>query len=166
MPLRVRCWDGLDRLAMVLMSTMQIPTTRVDKATFKQIFRDYGEAFWQRYGHYFDANVCEVVDKMLGCGDLASGYSTYRCEHCQEMKRVAFSCKSSFCLSCCKVYIDEWVRHIGRTLYEGVPYRHVVLTVPDVIRMPFFHDRSLLADLMKCGVQMLSEALSWFKKVS
>jgi hypothetical protein len=24
----------------------------------------------------------------------------------------------------------------------------VVLTVPDVIRMPFFHDRSLLADLM------------------
>jgi hypothetical protein len=54
---------------------MQIPTTRVDKATCKQIFRDYGEAFWQRYGHYFDANVCEVVDKMLGCGDLASGYS-------------------------------------------------------------------------------------------
>jgi hypothetical protein len=38
------------------------------------------------------------------------------------------------------------VSHIGRTLYEGVPYRHVVLTVPDVIRMPFFHDRSLLAD--------------------
>ncbi|HYQ97718.1 MAG TPA: transposase [Candidatus Nitrosocosmicus sp.] len=148
------------------MSIMQTPTTRVDKATFKQIFRDYGEAFWQRYGHYFDANVREVVDKMLGCGDQASGYSTYRCEHCHEVKRVAFSCKSSFCLSCCKVYIDEWVSHIGQTLYEGVPYRHVVLTVPDVIRMPFFHDRSLLADLMKCGVQMLNEALSWFKKVT
>ena len=83
---------------MVLMSIMQIPTTRVDKATFKQIFRDYGEAFWQRYGHYFDANVRELVpgvgssfvDKMLGCGDQASGYSTYRCEHCHEVKRVAF----------------------------------------------------------------------------
>ena len=149
---------------MVLIALMQIPTTRVDKATFKQIFRDYGEAFWQRYGHYFRPEVIEVVEKMLGCGDLASGYSTYRCEHCQEVKRVAFSCKSSFCLSCCKVYIDEWVRHIGQALYEGAAYRHVVLTVPDVIRMPFFHDRSLLADLMKCGVQMLSEALLWFKK--
>ena len=42
----------------------------------------------------------------------------------------------------------------------------MVLTVADVIRMPFFHDRSLLADLMKCGVQMVSEVLSWFKKVS
>ena len=49
-------------------------------------------------------------------------------------------------------------------LYEGMAYRHVVLTVPDSIRMPFFHDRSLLAALMKCGVQMLGEALSWFKK--
>ncbi len=149
---------------MLFVSIMQIPTTRVDKATFKQIFRDYGEAFWQRYGHYFRAEVPEVVEKMLGCGDPTSGYSTYRCEHCLEEKRVAFSCKSSFCLSCCKVYIDQWVSHIGRTLYEGMFYRHVVLTVPDSIRMPFFHDRSLLADLMKCGVQMLGEALSWFKK--
>jgi hypothetical protein len=151
---------------MVVMAIMQLPTIRVDKATFKQIFRDHGEAFWQRYGHHFRPEVRDVVAKMLGCGDLASGYSTYRCEHCQEVKRVAFSCKSSFCLSCCKVYIDEWVRHIGQTLYEGVSYRHVVLTVPDVIRMPFFHDRSLLADLMKCGVQMLSDALTWFKKRS
>jgi hypothetical protein len=28
------------------------------------------------------------------------------------------------------VYVDEWVAHIGRTLYEGVSYRHVVLTMP------------------------------------
>jgi len=62
---------------MLSVSIMQIPTTRVDKATFKQIFRDSGEAFWQRYGHYLDVNVRDVVDKMLGCGDLASGY---RCD--------------------------------------------------------------------------------------
>ena len=76
---------------MVVMAIMQIPTTRVDKATFKQIFRDHGEAFWQRYGHRFRPEVRDVVAKMLGCGDLASGYSTYRCEHCHEVKRVAFS---------------------------------------------------------------------------
>src|SRR6266849_6563084 len=111
-----------------------------------------------------NARVPEVVEKMLGCGDPASGYSTYLCEHCLEEKRVAFSCKRSFCLSCCKVSIDQWVRHIGQTLYEGVSYRHVVFTVPDVLRMPFFYDRSLLADLRQCGVKMLGDALSWFKK--
>jgi hypothetical protein len=45
-------------------------------------------------------------------------------------------------------------------------YRHVVLTIPEVLRLPFFQDRSLLAALMQCGVQMLGEALSWFKKCS
>jgi hypothetical protein len=35
------------------------------------------------------------------------------------------SCKSCFCLSCCKVYIDQWVAHIGQTLYEGMAYRHM-----------------------------------------
>jgi len=121
---------------------MQPPSTRVDKATFKQLFRDHWEVFWQRHSHDLGAEVPEVVAKMLGCGDPASGYSTYLCECCLEEKRVAFSCKSSFCLSCCKVYIDQWARHIGQTLYEGVAYRHVVLTVPDALRMPFFHERS------------------------
>ena len=55
--------------------------------------------------------------------------------------------------------------HIGRTLYEGVAYRHVVLTMPDALHLEFYRDRPLLADLMQCGVAMLSDALSWFTKV-
>jgi hypothetical protein len=106
-----------------------------------------------------------VINKMLGCGTPESGYTTYLCPRCLEEKRVAFSCKSSFCLSCCKVYVDEWVAHIGRTLYEGVSYRHVVLTMPDALHLEFYRDRRLLADLMQCGVAMLSDALSWFTKV-
>src|SRR5882724_4642269 len=93
--------------------------------TFKQIFRDHWGPFQQRHPRYQDRHVQAVIDKMLGCGTLEAGYTTYLCPHCLEEKRVAFSCKSSFCLSCCKVYVDEWVAHIGRTLYEGVSYRHV-----------------------------------------
>jgi hypothetical protein len=63
------------------------------------------------------------------------------------------------------VYVDEWVAHIGRTLYEGVSYRHVVLTMPDALRLEFYQNRRLLADLMQCGVAMLREALAWFTKV-
>jgi hypothetical protein len=138
---------------------------RVDKDTCKQIFRDYWGPFQQRHPRYQDRHVQAVIDKMLGCGTLEAGYTTYLCPHCLEEKRVAFSCKSSFCLSCCKVYVDEWVAHIGRTLYEGVSYRHVVLTMPDALHLEFYRHRTLLADLMKCGVAMLSDALSWFKKV-
>jgi len=138
---------------------------RVDKNTFKQIFRDHWGPFQQRHPRYQDRHVQAVIDKMLGCGTQEAGYTTYLCPHCLEEKRVAFSCKSSFCLSCCKVYVDEWVAHIGRTLYEGVSYRHVVLTMPDALHIEFYRDRPLLADLMQCGVAMLSDALSWFTKV-
>ena len=138
---------------------------RVDKDTFKQIFRDHWGPFQQRHPRYQDRHVQAVIDKMLGCGTLEAGYTTYLCPHCLEEKRVAFSCKSSFCLSCCKVYVDEWVAHIGRTLYEGVAYRHTVLTMPDALHLEFYRDRPLLADLMQCGVAMLSDALSWFTKV-
>ena len=37
--------------------------------------------------------------------------------------------------------------------------------MPDALHLEFYRDRPLLADLMQCGVAMLPEALSWFKKV-
>jgi Transposase zinc-binding domain len=116
---------------------------RVDKDTFKQIFRDHWGPFQQHQPRYQERHVQAVIDKMLGCGTLEAGYTTYLCPHCLEEKRVAFSCKSSFCLSCCKVYVDEWVAHIGRTLYEGVSYRHTVLTMPDALHLEFYRDRRL-----------------------
>jgi Transposase zinc-binding domain len=135
---------------------------RVDKDTFKQSFRDHWEPFPQAHLRYQDRHVQTVIDTMLGCGTPESGYTTYLGPHCLEEKRVAFSCKSSFCLSCCKVSVDEWVAHIGRTLYEGVSDRHVVLPMPDALPLECYRARPLFAALMQCGVAMLSDALSWF----
>jgi hypothetical protein len=39
------------------------------------------------------------------------------------------------------------------------------LTMPEALHLEFYRDRSPLADLMQCGVAMLSDALSWLKKV-
>jgi Transposase zinc-binding domain/Putative transposase len=144
---------------------MVATSQRVDKDTFKPIFRDHWEPFQQRQPRYQDRHVQAVIEKMRGCGTPEAGYTTYLCPHCLAEHRVAFSCQSSFCLSCCQVYVDEWVAPIGRTLYEGVAYRHTVLTMPDALHLEFYRNRLLLADLMQCGVAMLSEALSWLKKV-
>jgi hypothetical protein len=46
-----------------------------------------------------------------------------------------------------------------------VAYRHVVLPMPDALHLEFDRDRPLLADLMQCGVAMLSDALAGFTKV-
>src|SRR5215510_3967646 len=65
-----------------------------------------------------------------------------------------------------KVYVDEWVAHSGRTLSEGVAYRPVGLTMPDALHRELYRDRPLLADLMPCGVALLSDALSWCTQVT
>jgi hypothetical protein len=46
-------------------------------------------------------------------------------------------------------------------LHDGVIYRHIVLTVPDVLRTPFYqHAEALLSPFMQCGVQCLDDFFS------
>src|SRR5439155_13469314 len=79
---------------------------------------------------YYDGR----VDKMLRCGDPEKiGSIEYRCLHCGQGKHlVAMSCKSSLCLRCAKVYVDNWVSQVSQRLHEGIIYRHIVLTVPAI----------------------------------
>src|SRR5258706_12299455 len=96
---------------------------RVDKDTFKQICRDHWGPFQQRHPRYQDRHVQAVIDKMLGCGPLEAGYTTYLCPHGLAEKRGAFSLKSSLCLSGCKGQVDEGGGPNGPTAAEGGGYR-------------------------------------------
>jgi Transposase zinc-binding domain/Putative transposase len=95
---------------------------------------------------------------MLACGKPDEmGSIAYRSLHCgQGQHLVAMSCKSSLCLRCAKVYVDNWVSQVSRMLHEGVIYRHLILTVPAMFRTTFYHHAALvLSALRRCGVQCL-----------
>ena len=136
----------------------------VSRETFKRIFREHWEGFKEanpRYaGNYYDG----VIGKMLGCGDAANGFMAYRCLHCGELKRVPFSCKSSFCLSCAKVYTEQWVEYINKALFRGMKYRHLVLTIPEELRKWFWEDARLLGQLMKAGHAFYEDVVSYWVK--
>jgi hypothetical protein len=120
------------------------------KTVFKQIFADGWAAFTQRHPRY--ATVDEVVQKMLGCGDPAKGHALYLCPDCLARHVVAFSCKSTFCLSCAKVYGQTWVETVAEMLHPGVKYRHLVLTVPEALRpLIYQHAVPLLEGLMQAA---------------
>ena len=132
------------------------------KQQFKQIFRDGWSAFREQYPRY--ERVDEVVGKMLGCGEVENGYAEYLCPDCFSRKQVAFSCKSSFCLSCAKTYTANWVETVQGMLHEGVRYRHLVLTVPEDLRVWFYrYPEHLYAGLMKIAAPMMDEAVSTAK---
>jgi hypothetical protein len=136
-----------------------VPAATVDPEIFRKIFEDHWSEFTRTHEAYATQYYTEVVQKMLGCGREAGGYTEYRCGHCGfDVRRVAFTCKSCFCLSCAKVYTDDFVAQVSRVLQPGLIYRHMVLTVPEQLRLTFYRDRArgkLLSAFMKCGHQCL-----------
>jgi len=131
---------------------MKAPCAHIDKQTFKKIFHNHWDAFKAAAPRYNSPYYDEVVNKMLDCGDPDKmGFALYRCTSCGETRRVAFSCKCSFCLSCAKPYTERWVEFVGRRLFPSVVYRHFVLTVPDFLRIWFYRNPDLLSPLMRTG---------------
>jgi hypothetical protein len=130
---------------------------------FKQIFIDHWDGFTHVHPRYHTRYYDGLVDKMLGCGNPDKmGYIEYRCQHCGQGKHlVSMSCKSSLCLRCAKVYVDDWVSQVSRMLHEGVIYRHIVLTMPEMLRTTFYRQsKDLLSPLMRCGVRCLDDCFS------
>src|SRR2546426_7288389 len=134
-----------------------------DWNVFKQIFADRWPAFQQAHPRYQRAYYDDLVAKMLACGNPDTmGYLEYRCQHCGQGKHlVAMSCKSSLCLRCAKVAVDNWVSQVSRVLHAGVIYRHIILTVPAMFRTTFYQNAAVvLSAFMRCGGQCLDDFYS------
>src|SRR5437763_12962364 len=134
-----------------------------DWSVFKQIFADHWEPFQHAHPRYQTAYYDDLVAKMLACGNPEKmGYVEYRCLQCGQGKHlVAMSCKSSLCLRCAKLYVDNWVSQVSQVLHEGVIYRHIILTVPAMFRTTFYQNAAVvLSAFMRCGGQCLDDFYS------
>jgi len=134
-----------------------------DKNVFKQIITENWERFKKKYPSYNKPYYEETIQKTLLCGTEQGGYTEYRCVDCgQGVRRVPFTCKSCFCLSCAKVYTDEVVSQVSKMLRPGVKYRHIVLTIPKQLREVFYKDRhngKLLSEFMRTGYKCIEEVV-------
>ena len=86
---------------------------------------------------------------------------TVACSAARANTWVAMSCKSSLCLRCAKVYVDNWGSQVRRVLHAGVIYRHILLTVPAMFRTPFYQHAAVgLSAFMRGGAQGLDDFYS------
>jgi hypothetical protein len=134
-----------------------------DWSVFKQIFADHWDEFHRAHPRYQTSYYEGLVAKMLACGNPEKmGDVEYRCLQCGQGKHlVSMSCKSSLCLRCAKVSVDNWVSQVSKMLHEGVIYRHIILTVPAMFRVTFYQNAAvMLSALMRCGVQCLDDFYS------
>ncbi|MSU49288.1 MAG: hypothetical protein EXS37_09425 [Opitutus sp.] len=96
----------------------------------------------------YRTDAAAAIAAFLDCGDLHAGFTRLHCPDCGHEFLCPFSCKQrGLCASCQQ----------RRTLIEGtviadeicapVPHRHVVLTLPRLIRNTFKFNRALLDEL-------------------
>jgi hypothetical protein len=133
---------------------------KTDKITIKQIFQDNFQVFWKKNQKKFPEKMREhtyiEVMKMIGCGDISSGFVAYICMTCLEIFKIGFTCKSRFCSKCGKKYVSQWVeKQVDKIL--DVPHRHCVFTMPEEYRGYFYWNKECLKDLQDMSYEVIRE---------
>ena len=130
------------------------------KSKLRKILEENWDEFYKRYKNRIRPSVIAEVKKVMKCKDISNGYIELKCKDCGEIKKVGFTCKSRFCTSCGKVYVDNWVNGmLGKLI--NVKHRHMVFTIPEELRNYFGRERDRLKLLPQCAAKAVT---SWMYK--
>jgi hypothetical protein len=80
------------------------------------------------------------------------------CTNCHQHpeKIVFFTCKSRFCTSCGKAYVDNWVDKMSTQILD-VSHRHLVFIIPEQLRAKVYWNRELLKVLSDMAAKVVME---------
>jgi len=74
-----------------------------------------------------------------------------KCKDCGHEYLLAFSCKRRhFCPSCHQKRVVEFGEWLCSNVVKKVPHRHIVFSIPKILRRYFLYDRKLFADHSRC----------------
>ena len=117
----------------------------------------YDERFQKEYGRWRDV-VDKVVGKYFNCGMFLGGFGRLKCPKCGAEKLLALSCKTrAFCPSCSAKRALLWAELVQEKVLKPVGHRHVVFTLPKMLRPYFKFHRDLLPILCHAAWDALRE---------
>ncbi len=133
------------------------PLFRLVEQHLEEFLRVYAERFAKAHGPLRPV-VARVLREFLKCGVVSHGLARAECQTCHTRYLVPFSCRGrNFCPSCEKKKQLRWAEWLREEVLEPVPHRHVVLTMPRLLRGIFRKRRELLLDLSQSGAEALAE---------
>lgn len=101
----------------------------------QDIFRQYGEAYLQRFGDAVPAPHRAVVRAIQACRTYAAGVLLYTCTRCDRKHPIACGCGNRHCPNCQQARAGQWLEE---RLAQQLPGPHflITVTVPEPLR-PF-----------------------------
>lgn len=134
---------------------------------FIKILKNSWAKFKKTYTEYETDYFNTVIQKVINCKDPKLGYVEYRCMKCGNgFHKVAFSCKSRFCISCSRTSSMDFIDEMMTKLHPGVIYRHLILTIPKELRDFFYKNKDskqLYNLFMRTGSDFVNDV---FRKVT
>jgi hypothetical protein len=135
------------------------PLFRLVEQHLEELLRVWPTRFQRQHGPLRPV-VERVLREFLKCGLLEHGFARLWCSECRRSVLVAFSCRGrSFCPSCEKKKQLLWAEWLREELLAPVPHRHVVLTIPRLLRPLFRRRRDLLVELARAAAEASVELL-------
>ncbi len=123
---------------------------------------EYNERYGDIYGFY-RYEMDEDISKYLKCGILKYGFARIKCQNkkCGKEYLLPFSCKSrGICPSCIRKYALDLEILLLDEIFKEVPYRHIIFTIPKILRKNFIWHREKLNDLSRLAWKCLKEFMS------
>ena len=116
--------------------------TTKNENLFIKILKCGWSKFRSKYPSFATEYYDSIIEKSIHCRDPQFGYIEYRCMHCgQGSHRCGFSCKTKFCVHCARKSSNDFIEEIMGKLHPGVVYRHLILTIPEQLRVLFYQGR-------------------------
>jgi hypothetical protein len=116
------------------------PLFRLVEQHIEEFLRVYPERFAKEHGPLRPV-VERVLREFIRCGIPEHGFGRAYCDACRATYVVPFSCRGrSFCPSCEKRHALLWAEWLSRDLLAAVSHRHLVFTIPRLLR-PLFRRR-------------------------
>jgi hypothetical protein len=132
------------------------PLFRLVEQHLEELLRVWPQRFARTHGPLRPV-VERVLREFLTCGLAERGFARAWCSTCRTSYVIPYSCRGrSFCPSCEKKRSLLWAEWLQHEVLEPVPHRHVVVTIPRLLRPLFRPRRELLRDLARCAAAALA----------
>jgi hypothetical protein len=133
------------------------PLFRLVEQHLEEFLRVYEGRFTKGHGPLRPV-VERVLRAFLTCGLVERGFARAWCSTCRTSYLIPYSCRGrTFCPSCEKKRSILWAEWLREEVLEPVPHRHVVFTMPRLLRGIFRKRRELLLDLSQCSAEVIAE---------
>jgi hypothetical protein len=111
------------------------------------IFRDHGPAWRRANAGHVSLGQMKVMSAIESCRTAALGGHVVRCEDCSHIDIAYNSCRNRHCPKCQGAQARAWLEERKAELL-GVPYFHVVFTLPARIAAIAYQNKTVIYDLL------------------